>query len=59
MKNLDYEYTNSLVQDSITQELSSKGALIIKSNSRVYFISKEFVEFAYNIFHEREDKNKT
>lgn len=59
MKKLDYEYTNSLVQDSITQEYSSKGALMIKSNSRIYFITKEFIEFAYNIFHERENKNKT
>lgn len=59
MKNLDYEYTDSLVQDSITQELSSRGALVIHSNSRMYFITKEFIELAYNIFHEREDKDKT
>lgn len=58
MKNLDYEYTDNLVQDSITQELSSKGALIIESHSRVYFITKEFTELAYNIFHERENKDK-
>lgn len=59
LKDLNYEYTDSLVQDSITRELSSKGALVIKSNSRVYFITKEFVEFACNIFHERENKDKT
>ena len=57
MKNLDYEYTNNLVQDSITQEFSSKGALMIKSNNRIYFITKEFVDFVYNIFHERENKD--
>lgn len=59
MKNLDYEYTDSLIQDSITQKLSSKGALIIKSNCRIYIITKEFVDFAYNIFHERENKDTT
>lgn len=57
MKKLDYEYTESLVQDSITQELSSRGALIIKSNSRVYFVTKEFIEFAYNLFNERKNKD--
>lgn len=54
---LDYEYTNSIVQDSITQKLSSKGALIIKSDSRVYFISKEFVDIALEIFKKYERKN--
>lgn len=59
MKNLDYEYTNKIVQDSITQKFSSKGALMIKSNYRVYFITKEFIDFAYSIFHERENKDTT
>lgn len=59
MKNLDYKYTDKLVQDSITQEYSSKGALIIESHSRIYFITKEFIDFAYNILHERENKDKT
>lgn len=57
MRDLDYEYTDKIVQDSITQEFSSKGALIIKSNSRIYFITKEFIDFAYNIFNERKNKD--
>jgi len=59
MKNLDYEYTEKIVQNSITHKISSNGALIIKSDSRMYFITKEFIDFAYKIFYEREDKNKT
>jgi hypothetical protein len=58
MKTIDYEYTESLIQDSITKEYSSNGALIIRSNSRMYFISKDFIDFAYNIFHERKNENK-
>lgn len=59
MKNLNFEYTNSLVQDSITQEFSSRGALIITSHARVYFITKEFIDWAYNILYERKNEHKT
>lgn len=59
MISLDFDYTENLVQDSITQKSSTNGALIIRSNFRTYFITKDFIDLAHKLFYERKNEDKT
>jgi hypothetical protein len=53
---IEFKYTDSPMTDSITRK-PEQGGLIIQSDSRVYFLSTNFIEWAHKIITERKVGN--